>query len=305
MNSENIQKSLFISNGVDFLIAHNNINYTHPLIPSLHPQYEIYYNIKGNDYFFIDGRFIKVKPYDLLIIPPLQIHQAIRKFTVPYDAYVINFTDYVFNTLINMPMLGDTAGKFPLFFDLSQIGKTIPYTIHLNDAQHEYITAVFEKCRLAEQSGNNLLTLSKFIDVLMFINKYFKNASGKEISEINPVQWSDKAIQHIEKHISTDITANEVADALFVNRSYLLKKFKEEKNTTLHYYITYRRLAEAQKLLYLGESVSSTALKTGFKTASHFTKTFKQMLGFTPGNFAKNSHDSYFSDISSFFTHNS
>ena len=52
-------------------------------------------------------------------------------------------------------------------------------------------------------------------------------------------------------------------------------------------------LAEAQKMLYEGFTIKDTVQKCGFKNTSHFTKTFRQKLGYTPGFFQKNKFLSY------------
>ena len=105
--------SLFVNSGTEFLVAHNTHNIFTP-IPHLHPQYEIYYNVSGNDSYLINNRFISVKPYDLLIVPKLHIHKSIRNLKSNYETYLINFSDNILNTILNLPMIGDeNATPFP------------------------------------------------------------------------------------------------------------------------------------------------------------------------------------------------
>ncbi len=288
--------SLFQNCGSQFLIAHNTNNKV-PTVPHLHSQFEIYYNICGGEYYFIDGHFISVKPHDLVIIPKLQIHKALLKINTEYESYVVNFDEYIINTLLNMTVIGEASRRNYPFIDLSQIGKTLPYKIHLNMAQHEKAIKLFEECRLAEQSSEHLVTIIKFIEIMMFFNNCFKNASAEKFDNFVPESWANKVMQFVEEHLPEYVSVAQIADGLFVNRTYLTETFKEETGMTIHHYITLRRLAESQKMLYEGLSIKETATKCGFKNTSHFTKTFRQNLGFTPSYFQKNRSDSYPSEF--------
>lgn len=278
--------SLFVNSGTEFLVAHNTHNIFTP-IPHPHPQYEIYYNVSGNDSYLINNRFISVKPYDLLIVPKLHIHKSIRNLKSNYETYLINFSDNILNTILNLPMIGDeNATPFP-FINLEETGKTLPYKVHLNSDEHQYIVRLFEECRRAEQSHDNLTTLVKFIEIMQFINIQFQNAPHIDYNDFEPTRWSDKVLQYIEQHLNEDISGTQIAEALYINRTHLLEIFKEEIGLTLHNYITIRRLAEAQKMLYEGISIADTAKECGFTNISHFTKNFRQKLGFTPSSFRK------------------
>ena len=281
--------SLFVNSGTEFLVAHNTHNVITP-IPHLHPQYEIYYNISGNDAYLINNHFISVKPYDLLIVPKLHIHKSIRDLNSNYDTYVINFTDNILNTILSLPMTG--AEPVP-FINLEEIGKSLPYKIRLTPDEHEYIIQLFEECRKAEQSCDNLATLTKFIEILKFIDQHFNSTPSEDLSIFEPTRHSDRVLQYIEEHLNEDISGTQIADALFINRTHLLEIFKEETGMTLHNYITLRRLAEAQKMLYEGISIADTAKECGFTNISHFTKTFRRKLGFTPSSFRRNTSHTY------------
>lgn len=292
-NTQCIESHIFINNGVSFWVAHNTNSKILPH-PHLHPQHEIYFNLKGGEYYFVDKRFISVEPGDLLIIPRLQIHKSVRNLNAEYDAYVMNFDDTLFNTITNMPMLGDTECLYSPFIDLSKIGKDLPYKVHLSPSEQEMLSDTFEECRLGEQNGDSLTTLIKFIEILSFINKVFKDKVDDPNEIYASPRSSDKVSQYIEEHLCEDISASQIADDLFFNRTHLAEKFKEETGTTIHNYIIFRRLADAQKMLYEGASIKETALKCGFRNPSHFTKIFRQKLGFTPGFFKSTAHSVHY-----------
>lgn len=89
---------------------------------------------------------------------------------------------------------------------------------------------------------------------------------------------------YVQHHLSTPVTTQEIADALFLSRPYLSKRFKKETGQNLTDFITKQKIDEAKRLLtYSNKSILSIAVYLGFSSQSHFTKVFKQKTGKTPG----------------------
>lgn len=56
-------------------------------------------------------------------------------------------------------------------------------------------------------------------------------------------------VNYIRHHISEPITVEKMAKALFMNRPYLSRKFKEETGESLTDFILYEKTEEAKRLL--------------------------------------------------------
>jgi AraC-like DNA-binding protein len=54
-----------------------------------------------------------------------------------------------------------------------------------------------------------------------------------------------------------------------------------------HAYLESIRIRQAQKLLSKGTPLAQVAYEVGFASQSHFTQRFKQIIGVTPGEYAK------------------
>jgi AraC-like DNA-binding protein len=95
-----------------------------------------------------------------------------------------------------------------------------------------------------------------------------------------------QARRFIESHLSEpDLTAAAVARALNVSPRYLRMVFAEECES-LPSYILRRRLEEcARRLassLWCGQTITDVAFATGFNSAPHFTRAFREHFGLTP-----------------------
>lgn len=91
-----------------------------------------------------------------------------------------------------------------------------------------------------------------------------------------------KIKRYLENHYSENITLQDVADEICLDKSYLGRLFKEECQTTVMGWLRDVRLSKAKELLLCGMNSSEVADKTGFGDSAYFSKTFKQVTGISP-----------------------
>lgn len=88
---------------------------------------------------------------------------------------------------------------------------------------------------------------------------------------------------YVQAHSADKFSLQAVADALFVNGSYLLRVFKANTGHTLLWYHNHVRCERAQALLAKdGISISQIGEEVGFVSSAHFSHVFHKMTGVTP-----------------------
>ena len=93
-------------------------------------------------------------------------------------------------------------------------------------------------------------------------------------------------VNYVQHHISLPVTTQEIADALFLSRPHLSKRFKDESGVTLKEFIWIQKIEEAKRLLkYTDKSLLAISVYLGFSSQSHFTHIFKNLVGKTPGEY--------------------
>ena len=91
---------------------------------------------------------------------------------------------------------------------------------------------------------------------------------------------------YVEAHSEEKFALQAVADALFVNGSYLLRVFKANTGHTLLWYHNHIRCERAKELLRLRDrSISQVGEQVGFVSSAHFSHVFKKMTGMTPTDY--------------------
>ena len=89
-------------------------------------------------------------------------------------------------------------------------------------------------------------------------------------------------------HLSDPIRTSEIADALFLSRSNLSTRFKEESGENLSDFILKEKIEEAKRLLrYTDKPIVAISSYLGFSSQSHFTHTFKKFSELSPAEYRK------------------
>ena len=88
---------------------------------------------------------------------------------------------------------------------------------------------------------------------------------------------------YIREHISETIRTDQIAEALYLSRSHLSRKFKSEAGMTLSDFIIFEKAEEAKRMLrYTEKPISDISSDLGFSSQSHLIRVFRKLEGITP-----------------------
>lgn len=109
--------------------------------------------------------------------------------------------------------------------------------------------------------------------------------SRESVNYSLPVQ---KIIQYIEEHYWERVTLGQVADNVYLSRSYVSVLFKRETGWKFCDYLQEVRLRNAcEFLLNSSCSIQEVAAQTGFFDTPHFSRVFKEKMGVSPSQYRK------------------
>ena len=73
-----------------------------------------------------------------------------------------------------------------------------------------------------------------------------------------------------------------LAEKFFISRYHLMRRFREETGTTIHAYISDRRLMLARDLISQGIPATDVCFRCGFGSYSSFSRAYGKFFGTTP-----------------------
>ena len=94
-----------------------------------------------------------------------------------------------------------------------------------------------------------------------------------------------RVCEFIRMYYAEDLSLRQLSRVACLSPFYLQRLFLQNTGISPHDYLVHFRIRKAQDLLMEGRSIASVALDVGFVDQSHFTRSFKRVIGLTPGDF--------------------
>ena len=141
--------------------------------------------------------------------------------------------------------------------------------------------AYIQKCELM----NNIerITNLQYRMLFDYTERVEKLRMGK-----TPSKFVLDVTNYIYHHLSEPITTEDIAKALYMSRSRLSVKFKQETNENLVDFILKEKTEEAKRLLrYTDKPITAISAYLGFSSQSHFSHVFKKYAGSLPNEYRK------------------
>ena len=95
-------------------------------------------------------------------------------------------------------------------------------------------------------------------------------------------QRTVEILRYIDEHLSEDLDAEALAKTFFVSKYHMMRQFRQETGTTIHLYITQKRLVKARELMDSGMRATEACYRCGWRSYSSFTRAYGKHLGTTP-----------------------
>lgn len=234
-----------------------------------HEDYEIFYFQKGEVQYYLEEQAYSLVPGDLLLIPPSVMHRAVMvDENALYQRYILMLSD-----VQCCKLLDGVDG----IFTRRQVK---PMHISLQGEDREEVHRKLEQMmRLPNDSAGRLAGDSLCTLLLLQLEQCAREQ--KETLE-ESTQQAQEYVRYINAHFTEPITLEDVAKRFFISKTHLMRQFKKYTNTTVHNYITSKRLLLAKALLKEGFSLTEAATACGFASYAAFYQAFVHHEGVRP-----------------------
>ena len=248
-----------------------------------HDFYEIYFFINGSAEYSVEGKIFEMKKGDLLLINPLELHQPrISEAQNDYERIVLWINkDYLFSLSSN-----DTS--LSRCFDSTTPEHT--NLMRLSFSEQELLhTLLTELIKEQNNSGYacDLACKAILLRILVELNRLslgYGKSHEKEGS-FSPLILS--VLDYINHHYCEKLSLSVIADEFFVSKYYLSHAFNSVVGTSVHRYITLKRLIHAKQMLSSGIKPTTVASNCGFGDYAGFYRAFTGEYGITPAEYSK------------------
>ncbi len=245
-----------------------------------HDGYEIFLFLGGNVQLYLEENCYELKPGDLTIMSPMNMHRVNTMDKDAYERITINLRKEVIQKM--------STENTDLFSCFSMCHKSCVTPISMPDPDCHRLVELADQLSDAMESddyGTDIRIRNLLSEILLFVNKTFLNGSETKKS-IMPELVRDMML-YIQDHIDEELSLEHLSTVMYHNGTYLSRTFKKHTGLSLHAYISDRRIEHAKQMLRKGYSVSEACYSSGFSDYSNFIRNFTTKVGCSPGKWGK------------------
>lgn len=249
-----------------------------------HDFHKILVFLKGNANYIIEGRQYDLQPFDILLIPAGEIHKPVVHDNAPYERLIF----YISPEFFTENSTEDT-NLFACFETADELDSNLirPKDIEDSGNIHSSLKALIKqllKLPLSSKDtandevlfGADLHLKLKVLEFLILLNR---TTLTRQADFSNPITGHPAVLsimEYINNHITEDLSIDTIADAMFLNRSYIMHLFKAETGYTIGQYITKKRLFLTNQYRSQGLSLTEASFRSGFRNYSAYYHANKQ-----------------------------
>ena len=231
----------------------------------IHPCYEIMYFDGGDVGFTVEDRQYVMKKGDVLLIKPAQYHFGNRIFESPYRRYCMIFT----KEMSNVPELVDKI-----------FSKGEKLSLGENSLFSKLLAAFFEK--LEKSAAHDVeFCKSMLTAILIALEDANPSAESKLPSKLTNYQ---KIINFINTHVNSIHSVDDISEALFFSKSYIMHLFKSELQIGVMQYVRNKKILLAHIEISKGRKPTDVYHECGFSNYPTFYRAYLSYFGFSPKN---------------------
>ena len=253
----------------------------------VHNEYEIYYLLEGERYYFIDKESFYIQAGTFALVGRNQIHKTSMAGKSYHDRILMEVKGDVCDELLRL--LG-----FPGMEDFFSRNYGV---ITVEEEKRPYVEALLFQIQeeLADKkSGFEAVVKLKLTELLAYLYRLCRRkgalvpdgdsrekqtAKHKKVGEV-----AEYIMDHYEESQSLDSLAKQ----FYVSKCYLSRIFKEVTGFTINEYVNFNRVKRAQELLGSSEySVTDIAGMLGYDSITYFERVFKKYSSVSPLQYRK------------------
>lgn len=235
-----------------------------------HDFYEVYNLLAGEVSYWVDGKVYHLRPGDLFLISPMELHRPIVKPGSQYERFVLWINKNYLESLPGNQLLTQCFGR---------------PSNHLRGSSITPLLSNLVTEQYSEKYGSEIYAQGLLLQLLVELNRL----SPIGLQTTDHTELIADVLDYIGTNYSNDLSLDCLAETFHISKYHLSHEFKRETGTSLYHYITLKRLAAARQMLMEGWAPGNVFLTCGFRDYTAFYKAFKAEYGTSPAAAANSS----------------
>ena len=243
-----------------------------------HDFYEVYYLLRGEVEYWVDGRIIRMQPGDLLLINPQELHHAQVNPGGLYERIVL-WVDRAW-----LERFSDENASLTRCFDraLADRANLLRPSARQRAALRGRLAELVQESYGEGGYAGAQYATAVLLQFMVELNRMAQQTAAPDRSSAAPAPLVSQVLEYIGANYGEELSLENLAQRFFVSKYHMMRQFRRETGTTVHLYITQKRLVKARELMDSGMRATEACYRCGWRSYSSFTRAYGKHLGTTP-----------------------
>ena len=252
--------------------------------------YELLYLKEGSARINVEGRVYDGNPGDVFLFRPHQRHkiECLNNFPViqPHVHFDLQYRADQHDVFVSYVTDEEMTPEQKTFFRsdiMDRFYPSIPDRIHLQNSKvfEEYLFDLIDEYNMPSSftQVRQQWYFMRLFDLYLTEVGYFLHIEGHSNAE----SIASRMKLYLDNNTSRRVTLEELADVVHLDKSYIIRLFRQfYQETPISYHQKVRINRAKSMLLYTNLSVTEIASNTGFSSIHDFDRVFRKMDGAAP-----------------------
>lgn len=240
-----------------------------------HEFYKLLFLLSGSGGYVVEGKRYSLTPGDLVLIGTHCVHRPEFTPEVPCERMIL----YISPNFLERESLSTC--------DLTEcFSKEYDHVLRPNEQIRQSLISILSNIEhelSSKRFGKEIVSTGMLLQLLVEIARSIQH---KEVQKPAPMLPKSKRmldiVQYLDAHLTEDLTVELLSEKFYLSRYHLMRRFHEETGTTIHAYISDRRLMLARDLIEQGMAATDACFRCGFGSYSSFSRAYGKFFGTTP-----------------------
>ena len=223
----------------------------------------------------VDGQRYRLQPGDAVLIDSRSVHRPELEAGTAYERIII----YIAPEFLEKASTEDC--------NLTEIFSTRRGPIlRMKESRRRRVftmAAELEEELSTDAYGREILSSSALLRLLVELGRSLRQTDSQKPEPVMPNNPRVLEImRYIEEHLAEDLDIDDLAEIFYISKYHMMRLFHREVGTTIHAYLSQRRLLHARELIGKGMRATEACYRSGFRSYSSFTRSYSKYFGTTP-----------------------
>ena len=259
----------------NFRLFHLRSEHSEKVDYHYHEFCKIFLLLSGSGEYYVDGQHYHLQAGDVVLLNSHSIHRPEMDAGVPCERIII-YIDPGF-------LQRSSTEKCDL---LSVFSGEKGHVLRLPESRRKklfQLASTLEEHLNGTDFGQDILSSTGLLALLVELGRARQRDDAFDSGSVMPRSGRIcEIIRYIDNHLSEDLNIDELAQQFFISKFHMMRLFRQETGTTVHLYLTQKRLMLARSLIDGGMRATEACYRSGFRSYSSFTRACAKYLGTTP-----------------------